>query len=98
MAKAIVEIIGAIWKIGPTKKVGRDQRWVRKFLVKELNATWPNVWGLEMWHEDNVNLLNYFKEAQVVTCKCVVIGRQYTNRDGQDDSYTTLQCIEIKLS
>jgi len=46
-----------------------------------------------------VMLLNEFKEAQVVTCKCVVMGRQYTNRaTGQDDSYTTLQCIEIKLS
>ncbi len=98
MAKAIVEITGAIWKIGPTEKVGRDQRWNRKFLVRELDAKYPNVWGLEMWH-DNTMLLNEFKEAQVVTCKCVVMGRQYTNRStGQDDSYTILQCIEIKLS
>lgn len=98
MAKAIVEITGAIWKIYPAEKVGRDQRWNRKFLVRELDAKYPNVWGLEMWH-DNVMLLNEYKEAQVVTCKCVVMGRQYTNRaTGQDDSYTTLQCIEIKLS
>ncbi len=98
MAKAIVEITGAIWKIGREEKVGRDQRWNRKFLVRELDAKYPNVWGLEMWH-DNTKLLDEFKEAQVVTCKCVVMGRQYTNRaTGQDDSYTTLQCIEIKLS
>lgn len=96
MAKAIVEITGAIWKIGREEKIG--DRFNRKFLVKELNVPNPNVWGLEMWHE-NTMLLNDFKEAQVVTCKVVVMGRHYEDRVTKEDkSYTILQCIEIKLS
>lgn len=94
MAQATVEISGAIWKIRPTQLIGRDRTTYRKFYVRELNVKYPNVWGIEMWH-DNVNLLDNLKEADVVTCKCVVRGRQWTNKMGFDDAIISLQCIEI---
>lgn len=98
MAQVTVEITGAIWRIRPTEKVGRDQRFNRKFFIRELNAKYPEVWGMEMWH-DNTMLLNEYKESDYVKCKCVVRGRQWTNRNGMDDSIIVLQCIEItKLS
>jgi hypothetical protein len=95
MAKAIVEITGAIWRIRPTEKFGREQRFTRKFFVRELDVKYPNVWGMEMWH-DNTMLLNEFKETDVVVCKCVVRGRQYTNNQNMQDSFISLECIEIK--
>ena len=97
MANAIVEITGAIYRIGEAHKFGREQMWKRKFWVKEVNVKYPNFWGLEMWHE-NTSLLNEYKQSQVVVCRCIVMGRQYTpkNGTGEEDSYTILQCIEIK--
>ncbi len=98
MSNAVVEITGAIYRIGQAHKFGREQMWKQKFWVKEVGVKYPNFWGLEMWH-DNTLLLKEFKEADVVTCKCIVMGRQYTPKNGgQEDSYTILQCIEIKLS
>lgn len=91
---AEVTITGAIWKIFPVFH-SRDCA-KRIFWVRETTGQYPMTFQLELWHDDYVTMLSVFKEADMVECKCQIIGRMYQKRtDNQDAVYHTIRCLQI---
>jgi hypothetical protein len=87
-------ITGVLYKIFP-EEVHRDFH-SRKFWIQEMNVKYPNMWQLEMWHDDVSELLGY-KVGDVVECDYRPHGRLYDAYNNEQKVRTILQCTEIKM-
>ena len=88
-------ITGVVYRLFPEEK-HRDFL-KRRFWLQELNVKYPQMWELEMWHDDDVSQLKVFKEGDVVACDFLPKGRMYEVAGGDKKVKITLQCTGIKM-
>jgi hypothetical protein len=88
---------GVILKIKETQKI-RDF-WKREFWLQEMKTEqnkYPNVWTLELWHDDTMEIDN-FKKGDSVRCYVDIKGKLLTKK-GTDQEFiiNTLRCWQIQ--
>ncbi len=66
----------------------------RVFWLKQINVQYPNMWQLELEHDD-ISLLDKFKEADVVQCEVEIRGRHW-DKNGRQGVMNILKCNDIK--
>lgn len=86
-------ISGVIYKIFPEEKRGDFRK--RVFWIQQLNVKYPEMWQLEM-HHDNTLILDRFKEGFIVECDVTVRGKLWQKQNGEDCVIMTLRCDTIR--
>lgn len=86
-------ITGTIHTIFPTERY-RDF-FKRVFWIKETNVKYPNIWALEMWHEDGAVLDQFRNHSGEVSCEVSVKGKMWS-KNGKDNVINILHCTGIK--
>lgn len=86
-------IIGALHTIFPHEKYGDFRK--RVFWVKEINAKNPNIWQLEMWHDDIDELDKFKNYSGEVSCEVSILGKMWS-KNGRDNIINVLRCTGIK--
>lgn len=85
-------ITGTIHTIFPTEQYRDFHK--RVFWIKETNVKYPNIWALEMWHDDGAEL-GKFSYADEVSCEVSIKGKMWS-KNGKDGVINILHCTGIK--
>lgn len=88
----MLKLSGVIRKVFSEKVYGDFHK--RVFLLQELNQKHPQIWSLEMWHDDTSEL-DLYKQGDVVECEVQVVGRMYEKSSGEENAINLLKCTSI---
>lgn len=94
----MVKVTGNITKIFDTKvELGRDGKEFKKRIIwiKENSEKFPSDLSLEAWLKD-VEMIDNYKEGDLVTCYLDIKGRKFMGRDGEEKITNTLKVWNIE--
>lgn len=91
------ELQGVILNIFPAQKF--NAFWKRVFWLQEIPAAgnkYPNVWELELWHDDTMEI-DHFKIGDSVKCQVEIKGKLLTKK-GTDQEFVinSIRCVLIQ--
>lgn len=88
-----MKVQGIIKQIGTEEVFGTNNFRVRKFVV-ETEEQYPQEIELQMT-QNMCDELNSYKEGDSVVCDINLRGRRWTNKEGKDIFFNTIQCWRI---
>ena len=90
-----MELKGKIYKIGQEQVVS-DKFKKREFVLEtDLDSQYPQFIAVECT-QDKCELLDKFKVGQIVTAHINLRGRNWTNKEGIEKTFNTLQVWRIE--
>jgi single-stranded DNA-binding protein len=77
-------LTGGIYKINPPQRYKDFHS--QSIWLKELDVKYPSFFEIQFWHDDGVEMLKFFREAEVVEVQVEIRGKIWTNRNTNKES------------
>lgn len=90
----MIKITGKIEKVFPKQTLsGGFEK--RVFWLDDQAENFPNTYQFELWKSD-VEMIDKYKEGDVVTCFVDLKGKKFTGKDGEERITNTIKCWNIE--